>query len=292
MLGNDGFSLLRNTIADRAAAEITPEERSYRQFLGSIFKGKNVDDVITSAATSPIYSSQLDRLTTGNQPLRDKISSDMMGHLMDSATEGAYGLPGAKLNGAKLLQNITGSKEALSHFIPPATLDHLTQFAKDTAAQDGFKDILAKATHNGSFGDPQAVFDAKKFSSLWSEARPTLSRVMDQPTIEGIDKFAKAGGYMTFSPGNNIVASKIGTLRQMAFLMGGASWLLTGTPITGILSGAALNLGPRAILKFTTSPLGSKLLSEGIRLPAMDPSASANILRSIALLHQGDSNGR
>jgi len=296
MLGDGNFNLLRNTIADRAAAEITPEEKAYRQFLGSVFKGKSSDDVIRSAATSPVYSAALDRLTTANNPLRDKIASDLMGHLMDTATEGAYGLPGAKLDGAKLLENITGSREALSHFIPSATLDNLTQFAKDTAAHDGFNDILAKSTHGGSFGDPQAIFDPKKFSALWSEARPQLSRIMDPQTLNGIDKFAKGTSYMTFAPGSNVVAGKIGTLRQMAFLMGGASWLLQGTPISGILAGASLNLGPRAILKFTTSPMGSKLLSEGIRLPSASPEASANIIKSIALLHsvnnQESANGR
>ena len=281
------YDALRSNLAQRALSEATPDEMRYQGFLKGIVGSQDPSTVISKAVSSPYVADQLSRLAT-DPALRSRISSDMIGNIFDSATKGGvYGIPGSELDPHKLFASFAdpNTRQALSKFMPVSAIDNLTTFARASAAKDAFTDMLQKATTGGGFDTPEGMFDARKFSSLWSEHRFEMSHLLTPNQFAEIDKLGSAGHYLTFQPGSSPMAGRMGTLRQLSTLgalgagVGTIGFLMRGDPTMGVLLGASSYFGPKAFMAAVTSPMGARLLSEGIKIPIASPEAAAWAVR-------------
>lgn len=265
-----GYDNFITAIKSQAAAESTKEFLNYKSFLSTFAKGEDSSVVIKKIAESPYYAQQVSRLIPPGSPIRAQLATDLLMHTFDAATEGgSYSLPGARLDGGKLLQALRDNESAMSKFIPQASISAYKDFAQSTLARDTFNKLLEAATSGGAFGDTTGSFSPRQFAGKWSELRPSVARIMSPSDLANIDKFANAAKFLTFTPNITANASRFGTLRQIGLLANVPISLLMGaSPITALASEAGAVLGPKAFMAAALNPDFAEFMANGIRMPA------------------------
>lgn len=264
-----GYDSFVSAIKTQAAKEMSQTDINYNSFLGNLAKGQDKSTIIDKVVTSPYYASQVGRLVPVGSPVRAQLATDMIMHIFDSSTEGgSYSLPGAHLNGDKLLQSLRSNEESLVKFIPQASIDAYKSYAQSTIARDAFSQLLEAATGKGAFSSDIGNFNPQQFAGKWSELRPTIARAMSPADLATIDKFAAASKFLTLTPNVTANAARFGTLRQIGLLTNiPIQFLLGSSPVISLTSEAAAVLGPKALMAAWLNPDFAEFMANGIRMP-------------------------
>jgi hypothetical protein len=296
LFGSD-YDFVRQGMATRAIAESTPQQLAYKSLLDTLAKGTDHTNVLDNAIKDPSYGAKLDQLFASDPTLKPQFVSDLTERLFNRATdEGRFGTPGAEFQPEKLLKLLNVNSAPLARYLPPEQLASLRDYAGTTLARDTFNSILSDSVKKGSEG-VGTTFDSQKFASLWNEQRGKVASYVDQETLNNIDRFAKANKALTFNPSSSSMAGKLGTLGMLRVLpdVGGITLsLLSGEPAVAALGSvgsiAVGHYSPGIFLKLASSPVGAKLLGEGVHIPLASPQAGAWLARVSAYLnHQQDS---
>lgn len=277
ILGDEKYTKFVKDLDTKRLSQRTPDEINLDNQLTKIAKADSPEKAAKLAgydASTDAGVKAADQKAATAVGVRERMQSPSV---TEQGPQKVAGQVANDLEPSKMVERAAASPEYTDKLLQVLDKHPNATYLRQTLGKRIFRNASDGAMVRGAFGSTDGVFDVSKFQTSYTDARPSLAKILPPENLSAMDKFNDALNKYALSKGVGGGAGMGGrfmAMRQIFGVLSMARGVLAASPAS-FATGAAASFGPRIWMEIATRPALANAMTKALSTSASMSGKSA-----------------